>query len=101
VRVEIAAALLVRHCEALVIVELGDALLERLARRQGRQERVGDIVLGVDPVLDVGVVANVVFEPAVRIGDLHAEMIFDQLDLARLWIGWRRLRAHRLGACNV
>ena len=63
-----------------------------IASRSGMRAEVGvgDLVLGLDPVGDVLRLADVVFEPAVRVGDLGAVVVVDLLDLLRLRILDRR-----------
>ena len=97
-RVEIAAALLFGQSEALVIVQRGHPVLEPAAQRQRLEDAVRDLVLGRDPGGDLRVVAHIILEPTVGIGDLYAEMILDDVDRLRLrinegWCGLRRLRS--------
>src|SRR5947209_7260776 len=72
-RVEPVAALVVRRADARVVVEIGDALLERVAHRQRVEVLERDGVLGIDPLLHFGRVQ--ILHPAVRIGDLRAEVV--------------------------
>ncbi len=73
VAVEIAFARLFGDAEALVIDQLGEPLLEPGGAGQRFQIGVGDDVLRLDPLRDLFVVADVVLEPAIGVGDGLAE----------------------------
>ena len=93
VGVEIVPALFHRGGEALVIVELRSSASSSASRPGKRREKgVGHLVLGIDPGADLGIGADVVLEPAIRIGDRHAELGFDQIDAFGLRVSERRLR---------
>jgi hypothetical protein len=68
-REEDAPAALHRQREALEVEQLREAPGDRLAPRQGLEVVEGDAVLGLDPGGDGVVLAHVVLEPAVRVGD--------------------------------
>ena len=85
-RVEIATALLHRHAEPLVIEQLLQACREDVAARQRGEIGVGDGILVGDPLRDLGIGADVVLEPAIRIGDLDAELFVDLWHTAGLGI---------------
>src|SRR3546814_418115 len=61
---------------------LGDPRLEYIAAGQRFQIGVGDDILRGHPVAHLSVLANVVLEPAIGIGDFDVEMRLDQV-LAR------------------
>ena len=89
--VEISPALFHRGAHTLVIIKLGHARLEGGAARQRGEETVGDAVLRIDPGLDLGVFANVVLKPAIRIGDGASELGFHEIGAAIVGVGdrWR------------
>ena len=89
--VEIMPALLHRHAEPLIVIELGHARLERRAQRQRCQEFVGRDVFDIDPRAHFGIVADVIFEPAIGIGDGDAELLLDQVHAAGGRVGHDRL----------
>src|SRR5262249_10811786 len=57
---------------ALVVPEVGQEFADAVALGDLFQEAEGDLVLGRDPVGDIFRLAHVVFQPAVRVGDLGA-----------------------------
>jgi hypothetical protein len=81
-REEPVVAAAVGRAEARVVVELGQAVFD--LRAEGNLVEVGEgqPVLLLDPACDLGL-RGVVFEPAVWVGDLHAEVVVDLLDLLR------------------
>ena len=80
-------ALLHRHAEPLIIVQFGHARLELVAQRQRREKGVGHRILAIDPALDLGVVAHVILEPAIGIGDRGPELGLADIAAARRRIG--------------
>src|SRR6266508_3940050 len=65
---EVAPAPLLRDADRVDLQELGDAPLDRVTARKGAQQRLRVLVLLVDRGTGLGGV--LVFEPAVRVGDL-------------------------------
>ncbi len=90
-------AFLLGRGEPLVIVELGDPLLECIAAGKLGQEGVGDAVLGIDPGAHLRIVAHVILEPAIGIRDRRPELGFDEVDAFGRRISDRCRRSGRLG----
>ena len=78
-RIEIPAALFGGQAEAFVIGQLRNPRLERVASRQLGQEGIRHRILAGDPRGHFLIGADVVFKPAVRIGDFLAEGRFDDV----------------------
>jgi len=72
-RVDIAPVFLRWHTIALVVNQLRQSVLECAAERDVAQVVLCDFILFLDPFRGLG--GGVVFEPAVRVGDLRAEVI--------------------------
>jgi len=70
---------------APVVPECGEAFADRLAIGKLLEVAESNFVLGGDP--RHGVWRIKFLEPAVRIGDLAAEVVVDDVDLAGGWIG--------------
>ena len=81
---DIARALLRRRGVARIVEQLLEPRADRAALGDRREERVGDLVLRRDPRGDLGVDADIVLEPAVRVGDLRAVVVVGLIDLSRL-----------------
>ena len=77
---EVAPAFLEGHAEALVIDQGAENAPRRVTLGHGGQRPVGDGVLRLHPSLGLGAV--VVFQPAVGVGHLAAEIGVDVLDFA-------------------
>lgn len=85
-RVDVAAVFLRRHAIAFVVNELCEAVLECVAERDVAEVVLSDLVLFLDPFCGLG--GGVVFKPAVRVGDLRAEVVVnDSVVHARLGVG--------------
>ena len=76
-RVEVTLARLHRQTETLEVHEGADPFGKMPALRQPGQIAFRDGVLAHDPVGYLGRVAHVGFEPAIGIGDLFTEVVFD------------------------
>src|SRR5262249_51987640 len=85
--VEVASTRLVRGGVLFVIRQFGEAPGDGLALGDGLQVGFGDLVLGVNPRLDLVGLADVVFEPAVGVGDLGAVVVIDVVDAFGLRVG--------------
>ena len=85
----------------LVVSELGDALFHVLAEGNLGQVVLGDLVLGVDPCLGLG--AAVVFQPAVGIRHLGAEVSVHGVHASRVRVVDTSLRRHsrRCNQCTA
>ena len=93
VAVEVAPAALARRAPALVVPNLQQPVLDRGAAWKGGQKRLRDGVLRRHPGRRLFTVE--VFEPAVRVGDLNAEVVVDLIDLTGLRV------LHRAGVEGV
>ncbi len=84
---EVAAAFL--HVGRVLgeVPEFGQAAADRLALGDRGQVGLGEPVLGLDPLGHLGRVANVVFQPAVRVFDLRAVVGVDVIDAAGGGVG--------------
>ena len=80
--VEVALAALAGRAPALVVPDRAEPLFDRFAAGQRGQEWLRDFVLGSDPGRRL--LAVEVFQPAVRIRDLDAEVVVDLVDRPRL-----------------
>ncbi len=89
-----ATAVLLGDAEPLVLEELAEPLHDAGALRDGRQVAVRELVLRVDPCASRGRV--VLFQPAVRVFDLHAVVVVHGA-AARC----RRVRVRRCGASGA
>ena len=82
--VEIAIARLLGHAEALVIVELGHPRADRVAARQSwRDRRSVTSFCAVTQCAHPRILADVVLEPAIGIGDPLAELLLDHVAALR------------------
>src|SRR5262249_53106577 len=95
-RIKIASAGLVRRAVALVVVQLGEALFDRLALRNLFEIGERDLVLGLNPLADLLRLAHIIFEPAVRIEHLRAVKVIHLIDAPRFRI-MDRLGGKRCG----
>jgi hypothetical protein len=61
----------------------------------------GNLVLRGDPFGDLGRVARIVFQPAIRVGDLHGVVLIDLIDAAGFGIGqWSVLGVNAMRPSN-
>ena len=81
VEIEIAGPL--RYAEPLVIVELRHPRPDRVAAGQGGEEGAGGGVLRVHPGADVRILADVILQPAIGVGDPLAELRLDDVAARR------------------
>lgn len=79
-----------RQAEAFVIEKLGHPLRKGVAAGQRVQIGVRDSVLRRDPFGDFRVDADVILQPAIGVGDIDAELRFDDRLARRRGIGKRR-----------
>src|SRR5207249_10484604 len=77
---EVPPALLRRGGVFLVVPQVGEPFADRVPPGDGAQVCLGDFVLGGDPGGDLGGGADVVFEPAVRVGDCGAVVVVGVVD---------------------
>ncbi len=82
---EITAAVLTGSGEALVIPELGEAVVDGLAVGDLIEVAEGQFVFGFDPGMGFGGIG--VFEPAVGVGDFGAVVVVDLVAAAGLGVG--------------
>ncbi len=75
---EVATAALARHVVTLVVPQLGQPLLDFFARRNGFEKWLRHLVLGADPVRDLGRADR--FEPAIGIVHAHAMIGVDVIN---------------------
>src|SRR5262249_46327936 len=87
---EIALALLEWNAISLKVPQAREPGLDAVARRNPLQIAEGDLVLIIDPVLELRRVE--ILHPAVGVGDLGAVVIIDLVNLARLGIARRLSR---------
>ena len=82
--VEVALAALAGRAPALVVPDRAQSLFDRFAAGQRGQEWLRDFVLSSDPGRRL--LAVEVFQPAVRVRDLDAEVVVDLVDRPGLGI---------------